>query len=80
MTLRHTDTGYEAYDHDTQLTSVFNVKEQGGKSYRMNRLMNPDGLGIEFNFPMVNFPASLMRRPSDKGGNRIAGLYHPFVP
>ncbi|MDC1633586.1 DUF6531 domain-containing protein [Phocaeicola vulgatus] len=50
MTLRHTDTGYEAYDHDTQLTSVFNVKEQGGKSYRMNRLMNPDGLGIEFNF------------------------------
>lgn len=49
-TLRHTETGYEAYSHDTMLTSVFDLRCGDGHTFRMTRLTNPDGMGTELRF------------------------------
>ena len=49
-TLRHTEKGYEAYDHETQLTSFFDLRGDDGLTYRMIRTENPDGLGTTIAF------------------------------
>lgn len=49
-TLRRTQKGYEAYDHDTMMTAIFDLQEDGTGTYRMTRLENPDGLGMTFSF------------------------------
>lgn len=65
-TLRHTENGYEAYDHETRLTSFFDLRGDDGLTYRMTRTENPDGLGITIAFTN--------RKPSeitDAAGRRV---------
>ena len=50
ITLKHTKTGYEAYDHDTWMTYVFDMREGDGQSFRMTKAVNPDGLGTTIGF------------------------------
>lgn len=50
ITLKHTKTGYEAYNHDTWMTYVFDMREGDGQSFRMTKAVNPDGLGTTIGF------------------------------
>lgn len=50
ITLKHTKTGYEAHDHDTWMTYVFDLREGDGRTFRMTKAVNPDGLGITIGF------------------------------
>lgn len=50
ITLKHTKTGYEAYDHDTWMTYVFDMCEGNGRSFRMTKAVNPNGLGTTISF------------------------------
>lgn len=65
-TLRHTEKGYEAYDHETQLTSFFDLRGDDGLTYRMTRTENPDGLGITIAFSNGK-PAEI----TDAAGRRV---------
>lgn len=66
ITLKHTKTGYEAYDHDTWMTYVFDMREGDGQSFRMTKAVNPDGLGTTIDFS--NGKPSEM---TDAAGRRI---------
>ena len=76
-TLRHTEKGYEAYDHETRLTSFFDLRGDDGLTYRMTRTENPDGLHT--NRLQQRKPAEI----TDAAGRRVAasrdgtpGLHH----
>ncbi len=66
ITLKHTKKGYEAYDHDTWMTYVFDLREGDGRTFRMTKAVNPDGLGITIGFS--NGKPSEM---TDAAGRRI---------
>lgn len=66
ITLKHTKTGYEAHDHDTWMTYVFDLREGDGRTFRMTKAVNPDGLGITIGFS--NGKPSEM---TDAAGRRI---------
>ena len=47
-TLRRTDKGYEAYNHDTLLTYRFDMRD--GRAWRLTHIENPDGLRVQLLF------------------------------
>ena len=68
-TLRHTEKGYEAYDHETRLTSFFDLRGDDGLTYRMTRTENPDGLGTTIAFTNGK-PSEI----TDAAGRRVRGF------
>lgn len=76
-TLRHTDKGYEAYNHDSLLTYRFDLRE--GDAWRLTRIENPDGLHIQLRFTNgrlseLTDPAGRKVHAATDSGGRVTKL------
>ena len=63
-TLRHTDKGYVAYNHDNLLTYRFDLRERD--AWRLTRIENPDGLHIQ-----LRFTNGRLSELTDPAGRRV---------
>ena len=68
ITLKHTKTGYEAYDHDTWMTYVFDMREGDGRTGYHNRLQQRKAVGN-----------NRCDRKAHPYRNRTTRLHHPVV-